>query len=91
MYENRSTPPRPVVPANESVTCFVSDRRSERIASTLPNSEWRRELSGLTAPVVGSMESAGTHTGRFASSGSANAAVRMRFRSRNPYWLTPRA
>src|SRR5437879_5195987 len=91
VYASRKAAPHAVAPVNDSVSCLVSDWRSESISRTRPNSGWAREPAGLTAAVPGTMESAGTYTGRPASSSSVKRGVATRFRSRKPYWLTPRA
>ena len=53
-------PLRAMGPSLAIVSCRVSDRRSEPIASTCPNCELTREWSELSAPVVATIESAGT-------------------------------
>src|ERR1043166_3073149 len=83
--------PRFVAPATATVSCFVSDAKSERTRNTWPNSGCTRDAVRLVAPVDGTIESAGTYTGRFASSVSAKRVVPTRFKSRKPYWLCPRA
>ena len=91
VYDTRNAAPR-VVPAPAlSITCRVSDRRSDPMTSTCPNSECTRDAVKPSAPVAGTIESAGTYTGRPPSSGSVKRGVATRFTSRNPYWLVPRA
>src|SRR5438874_6733628 len=60
VYDSWSVAPRLVARLMEIVSCRVSDRRSELIASTCPNCGFTRELSTLSAPLVGTIESAGT-------------------------------
>src|ERR1051325_5600891 len=91
VYETRTVAPRCVAPATATVSCFVSDSKSERIRNTWPNSGGSRDAVRLVAPVDGTIESAGTYTGRPPSSESAKRVVPTRFKSRKPYWLSPRA
>src|SRR5438045_1133935 len=60
VYDSWSVAPRLVARLTAIVSCRVSDRRSEPIASTCPNCELTREWSELSAPVVATIESAGT-------------------------------
>src|SRR5207253_6470145 len=90
-YESWNVAPRAVKPPIPSVSCRESDWRSEPIAITWPYRGFTRDCCRLSAPVAETIESAGTKTGRLASSGRVKRGVPTRLRSRNPYWLRPRA
>src|SRR4029077_15234861 len=60
VYDSWNVMPRAVRPPKPSVTCFVSDCRSEPITSTWPNAGCSRESAELSAPVDATIESAGT-------------------------------
>src|SRR5207249_3696474 len=75
VYDRRNAAPRVVPAPTATVTCRVSDWRSDPITSTSPNSGCTREAVKPSAPVPGTMESAGTYTGRPASSGSVKRGV----------------
>ena len=60
VYDTRTVAPRFVLPASATVSCLVSDSKSERITMTRPNSGCARDAVRLSAPVDGTIESAGT-------------------------------
>jgi len=60
VYDSCKAAPRDGRRLRPTASCLVSDWRSEPIAITWPNCGCKRESSEVSAPVVGTIESAGT-------------------------------
>src|SRR3989442_655618 len=73
VYDSCKVAPRGGRRLTPTVSCLVSDWRSEPIAITWPNCGCTREASEVSAPVVGTIESAGTANRGAASAGSAQS------------------
>ena len=78
----------PLMPA---VIWWVLECRLEIASTTWPYAGTTRDARRLVAPVAGTIELAGTYTGRPSSFANENRAVVSRFRSRRPYRLVPNA
>ncbi|MFL5574633.1 MAG: hypothetical protein ACJ79S_01460 [Gemmatimonadaceae bacterium] len=84
LYDRLKRTPRPVNAFTDAVSCPVVDRSREPTSYTCPKRWSRREAASGVAPVLSTIASAATYTGRFASSASVSSGVSSRFTSRTP-------
>ena len=91
VYEAWKVKPLTVTPFTPSVICLLSDCRFDPISITCPSDGTARDCEKSTAPVPGTIDYAGTYTGRSFSLASAKLGCVTRFTSWKPYRLTPRA
>src|ERR1051325_2102996 len=70
-----------------TVSCWLSERMSERCSLTRLNSDDTRASRDAIAPVVGTMLDVCTYTGRLPSSLSVNFGVEAKFRSTKLDWF----